>query len=571
MLPPVQPIALTPAASDPLPPLASSSAPWIPVLAQPAAFPLDCFTQAMHQLVLYPEHSSSTILRADILRADHFDLDLVLDKGKAKASDVDPIQLEGYTCTRRIRRRILPKRPQFDSAMEQDCLFYQRRRDDLDPLSEDSREGLVLLLPDFEQLREENPEGRLPYYHPQVGALAFRYLPPSPLSASATLRLDLLPLPTESLDSPLPPSHRLFRTALALLKFLAKICVGQLQGWEKRMHHDLLAGKEEVQDLYQVLKDKYNADLSLADHSARITFRWLLRDWKEKTDPSKHVWEDVAIAAWLICVWRGMYPATEGKPPGGFVDVGCGNGLLVYILTAEGYPGYGLDLRQRKSWSLYTSPVPDLRVSSLSPPSLLSLSFTSNTPPFPPNSFLIGNHADELTPWIPLFAAQTPGASFLNIPCCLHELVGRFERPSYEIPPEYLASLPAPPTPPSSSSTDSHHPLLLPFFAPSPLPASHSGRYHAYQLYLAHLSLQCGFVPEREALRIPSTKNFGILGRRRTWDVVPARGASEDGDGEDEKAKRKREVRDEVWRLVQEVEARGAWKARTPEGKAGEH
>lgn len=27
--------------------------------------------------------------------------------------------------------------------------------------------------------------------------------------------------------------------------------------------------------------------------------------------------------------------STWGAPPGGFVDVGCGNGLLVHILTSE--------------------------------------------------------------------------------------------------------------------------------------------------------------------------------------------------------------------------------------------
>lgn len=59
----------------------------------------------------------------------------------------------------------------------------------------------------------------------------------------------------------------------------------------------------------------------------------MLDSWAETTDPQKHLWEDCAIAAWLICVWRGMYGEGEdGRvakgPPGGFVDVGCGNGLL---------------------------------------------------------------------------------------------------------------------------------------------------------------------------------------------------------------------------------------------------
>jgi hypothetical protein len=31
----------------------------------------------------------------------------------------------------------------------------------------------------------------------------------------------------------------------------------------------------------------------------------------------------------------------------------CGSGLLTHILTAEGYEGYGIDLRARISWSHY--------------------------------------------------------------------------------------------------------------------------------------------------------------------------------------------------------------------------
>lgn len=36
-----------------------------------------------------------------------------------------------------------------------------------------------------------------------------------------------------------------------------------------------------------------------------------------------------------------------------FVDLGCGNGLLVYILSSEGHPGIGIDLRKRGIWDMY--------------------------------------------------------------------------------------------------------------------------------------------------------------------------------------------------------------------------
>lgn len=66
----------------------------------------------------------------------------------------------------------------------------------------------------------------------------------------------------------------------------------------------------------------------IESHSPRVTFRWMLHSWRESTDATKHVFEDVAIAAWLILLWRDMYADCGGRPPGGFVDVGCGNGLL---------------------------------------------------------------------------------------------------------------------------------------------------------------------------------------------------------------------------------------------------
>lgn len=60
--------------------------------------------------------------------------------------------------------------------------------------------------------------------------------------------------------------------------------------------------------------------------------------------------QDIAIASFLMLLWRDMYPARSGsetgsetgmewdkwgRPSGGFIDLGCGNGLLVHILVSE--------------------------------------------------------------------------------------------------------------------------------------------------------------------------------------------------------------------------------------------
>jgi tRNASer (uridine44-2'-O)-methyltransferase len=41
------------------------------------------------------------------------------------------------------------------------------------------------------------------------------------------------------------------------------------------------------------------------------------------------------------------------RPPVGFADLVCGNGLLTHILTSEGYAGYRIDLRAPTSWAHY--------------------------------------------------------------------------------------------------------------------------------------------------------------------------------------------------------------------------
>uniref|UniRef100_A0A0X3PTL0 tRNA (uracil-O(2)-)-methyltransferase n=1 Tax=Schistocephalus solidus TaxID=70667 RepID=A0A0X3PTL0_SCHSO len=63
------------------------------------------------------------------------------------------------------------------------------------------------------------------------------------------------------------------------------------------------------------------------------TYYWeyLRTSWCEKTDPEKFIHEDFGIAAYLICVWSNVK-----KEDVFFVDIGCGNGLLVYLLISEG-------------------------------------------------------------------------------------------------------------------------------------------------------------------------------------------------------------------------------------------
>ena len=128
-------------------------------------------------------------------------------------------------------------------------------------------------------------DGVLPYYHPTVTHLAFRFIPAttSPSSeeaAAAMLRIEIIPLPGKSLD----PGARLYRTCLSLLETLHRYGWGALTQYKKRVLHDVLVPRETYQDLYLVMRERHKP---------------LINEWREVTDPLKHVFEVCSAVLFL--------------------------------------------------------------------------------------------------------------------------------------------------------------------------------------------------------------------------------------------------------------------------------
>lgn len=176
-----------------------------------------------------------------------------------------------------------------------------------------------------------------------------------------------------------------------------------------------------------------------------------------------------------------------------------------------------------------------LREGFLDGPSLIQQSLRGDSP-WPDGVFLIGNHADELTPWIPVLAASLPTCSgFVNIPCCAWMLnSSRFTATQIKWNEDVLASLlgvtrmpskEAPPSPLQHVAKDWETRLQhMHWFAyrtltPPDGAVTHS-KHLAYYTYIATLHLRAGWCLETEALRIPSTKNWAFVGRRRLFDGV---------------------------------------------------
>nr|XP_054749079.1 probable tRNA (uracil-O(2)-)-methyltransferase [Lytechinus pictus] len=209
-------------------------------------------------------------------------------------------------------------------------------------------------------------------------------------------------------------------------------------------------------ELYQEMKQKYG--------------REFVRIWPENTDPQKFVYEDVAIATYLILLFEGEREETSDSKKQSFVDLGCGNGLLVHILNSEGYPGKGIDLRKRKIWDLYGTET------HLEESTIIASMETS----FKDTDWLIGNHSDELTPWIPVMATRSSyKTNYFVLPCCFHDFDTKFG--------QRVAGEP---------------------------------QYRTYLNFVREAGEMCGFVVEEDKMRIPSTKKICHVGRKKTYSAA---------------------------------------------------
>lgn len=518
---------------------------WVTVLESPCSFTPEIFDAVMLNLIKNPNLTSSHLFRGDILYDDNsLDGDPAGSIGHFKHLDTEHpprrTSIEGFTQRRTIVRRLIPRNPQLDKALIQTCQFFQRIRSG-------EEQNLVLYVPHVDQPTD------MPFYHPPVAKVAFHHIwhhvgdgsIANDHHSRGTVSLSYAFFPPTKALSP-----KLERTALKLHQTIYKHGQGQLAGFTKRVHLDRLIPQKRYQDTYTRLKAQYGRRLS--------------EQWIEVTDPGKHVFEDIGIAAFLIELWTEMYQMPPGtmspqfdddrdtdeghrhntttttspsssstsshvKPyfPG-FVDIGCGNGVLVYILLSEGYHGWGFDARRRKTWSIFPDEIQARLQQRLLVPKIFQTGRQIakaaeagwHDGVFDPGTFIVSNHADELTAWTPLLAYQND-SFFIAIPCCSHDLTGaRFRAPATTRTPTQ-----APPRLPQQDvSTVKPGPAIGKHVAETgslkrtdaqkKMPSA----YSTLCSYVTALAQEVNYEPETEVLRIPSTRNRCIVGRK--WRQV---------------------------------------------------
>lgn len=157
-----------------------------------------------------------------------------------------------------IHRKLLPRRPGRDEGLEQLCTLYGATTTD----DHTNLPTALVLTPMI------SPGSSLPYYHPTVSHLAFRYISSEPPS----LRIEAVLLPNTLTDL----NSRLYRTCLSLLDALHRYGWGTMTNYKKRVIHDCLVPREAYQDLYLIMRERH---------------KYLVDLWQESTDPLKHVYE----------------------------------------------------------------------------------------------------------------------------------------------------------------------------------------------------------------------------------------------------------------------------------------
>ncbi|KAH8597831.1 hypothetical protein B0O99DRAFT_616890 [Bisporella sp. PMI_857] len=414
---------------------------WTPLFKRKCSFPPEIFHQVMMNFIRNPNINTSHLFRADISLeesyTEEFDYKSAISPRLTRIKDFDLNTV--------MVRTMIPRNIVVDKPLDQTCLFHKRLLDTRQIKS------LVTYLPHVSAPEE------MPFYHPAVRGIGFLHIY-DPQRQDGELSIHYSFFEGE------PKSEKLERTAQNLLNVLYKHGKGSAAGYVKRVNHDMILPQATVQNTYARLKKKYA--------------KALINNWVETTDPGKHIFEDLNIAAFLIELWAEIYKDSAFP---GFVDIGCGNGLLVHILLEEGYSGWGFDARKRKSWDVYSQKTQDNLKEQVLIPSIVQTNPTSSEASFhngtfPKGTFIISNHADELTPWTPILA-NLSSSPFIMIPCCSHSLSGsRFRAP--------------PPTPTSSA-------------------------FASLVTWATKIAKDCGWVVEKEMLRIPSTRNTALIGRTR--------------------------------------------------------
>lgn len=192
--------------------------------------------------MLHPERNSSLILRAEILLPD------VQTEAPEAVKNISY-----YTPDSNLVRRLIPRQQNRDPSLDQDCTFLlancdpdaalivrpetddEHSHSHTPTIDEEQFPSLVVLTP---RLAEGSTS--LPWYHPPVRHLSFRFMSPNIPGDESLIRIEVvLANPERDSHAVGDPTSRLYRTCLSLLETVYRYGNGKKEGYKKRVDHDV--------------------------------------------------------------------------------------------------------------------------------------------------------------------------------------------------------------------------------------------------------------------------------------------------------------------------------------------
>lgn len=570
---------------------------WTSIIYQPHHLSSKRFIDSCLELVQKPNLDTNSLINSDILYDSHgndfTEGRICFQEEEQKTSELlRSLNGDSPGCKiwRMFLRRLEPHDVRLGKPIVQSVIFLSSNTKPKGSNKGNGDRNLVMFIPHVSTLKE------LPIYIPQVRAYAYSHFCPSlPVSEAQTTDQPGA-ISIRFINPPLGLDGRLVEWSHDLLAAVGKGSQSRLVKVNVQGNSDILPPKDQVLDRYTKLKER---------HAKR-----LLDDWVEPAEPSKRIYEDLSTAAFLVELLKQMYELaaqderndtgrasgidhTKAKANGmrkppfpGFIDIGCGTGILVDVLIREGYNGWGFDACKRKTWDTLSHSTRDCLKQLVLDPAPINASVPRFTPCtdemcsplttrvnattrtksnyfttylkrslgthrdnkenqdpaigrtpalprqyngiFPTDTFIISNHADELSPWTPLLASLS-SSPFLCIPCCAHNLSGqRFRAPSASN--GYRADSMAPTYFARQVSKAKH--VAITSACPTTdgieqgslkslrnARHSESSSYSSLCDWICHLAEECGFEVEKRILDSPSRRNLAIVGRpwRQGW------------------------------------------------------
>ncbi|KAI3653648.1 hypothetical protein MP228_001595 [Amoeboaphelidium protococcarum] len=492
------------------------------------------------------------VMRSDILSEETVSADLRTDFNddddgnreslfaKVRAFNLDDISQTDKVASQSIshvRRKVVPKIHQENNILTHDLYLWQSFVDN-------QLKSLYLIWDLMDA--DYAIQSKFPFYMPQqVDWFAFRI--DRDIEMEKTIIESLV---DEQVGIYSDQQVRNSFVISSIMDILCKFLVGNHKAvnglYEKRVNHDKVLDKATYQDQYVEFKQKYGYWVSkwceAVDNRHQSKSKKLM-----DTDPQKHVFEDISILTFLHCLFKQQ--KSNSMEDLYFIDIGCGNGFLTYLLGKQNWNGLGFDQAKRALWDVLQEDLPQLNLQENTiDPRHDSFDIPLNTQ----RLWLIGNHADELTGWIPLLAhkinleyllekwikmpmeqvdIQDDGSlqmdafcSVFVLPCCFFDLRG-VKNPfgqSIAVPigangrqvPRYEAYLQWTESMIDGSLIfnlhDDMNRTLMESDVESDFDCSDNDASD-----VDAIEDQCfGLVPEVEHLRIPSTKNIAYVGRK---------------------------------------------------------